>query len=76
MPPRYFVAVLGAAGEAGSAQLDRHLLSAVRRLQLDHTSICPEEIDGLSVAHCPLSTLRLRLRTWSHDVGTSTTLSC
>ncbi len=76
VPPRYFGAVLGAVGEAWSAQLDRHLPDAVRRLLLDHTSICPEEIDGLSVAHCPLSTLRLWLRTRPHDVGASTAQSC
>lgn len=75
VPPRYFGAVLGAAGEAWSAQLDRHLPEAVRRILLDHTSICPEEIDGLSVAHCPLSTLRLRPRTRPQDVVTSTALS-
>ena len=76
VPPRYFGAVLGVAGETWSAQLDRHLPDTVRRLLLDHTSICPEEIDGISVAHCPLSTLRLRLRTRPEDVGTSAALSC
>jgi len=76
VPPRYFGAVLGASGEAWSAQLDRHLPDTVRRLLREHTSICPEEIDGLSVAHCPLSTLRLRLRTRPQDVGTSTVQSC
>lgn len=76
VPPRYFGAVLGVDGETWSAQLDRHLPDTVRRLLLDHTSICPEEIDGLSVAHCPLSTLRLRLRTRPQDVGTSAALSC
>ena len=44
VPPRYFGAVLGVAGETWSAQLDRHLPDAVRRLLLDHTSICPDEI--------------------------------
>ena len=75
VPPRYFGAVLGAAGEAWSAQLDRHLPDTVRRLLLDHTSICPEEIDGLCLANSPLSTLRLRLRTWPQDAGTSTAQS-
>ncbi len=41
VPPRYFGAVLGVAGETWSAQLDRHLPDSVRRLLLDHTSICP-----------------------------------
>ena len=54
VPPRYFRAVLGVAGETWSAQLDRHLPDAVRRLLLDHTSICPEEIDGLCLANSPL----------------------
>ncbi len=74
-PPRYFGAVLGAAGGAWSAQLDRHLPDAVRRLLLDHTSICPEEIDGLCLANGPLSILRLRLRTRPQDAGTSTAQS-
>ncbi len=72
VPPRYFGAVLGSAGEAWSAQLDRRLPEAVRRLPLDHTSICPEELDG----HCPgpnqLSVLRLRQRTRPQDARTST----
>ena len=76
VPPRYFRAVLGVAGETWSAQLDRHLPDAVRRLLLDHTSICPEEIDGLCLANSPLSTLRLRLRTRPQDAGTSTAQSC
>lgn len=76
VPPRYFGAVLGVAGETWSAQLDRHLPDAVRRLLLDHTSICPEEIDGLCLANSPLSTLRLRLRTRPQDAGTSTAQSC
>jgi hypothetical protein len=75
-PPRYFGAVLGVAGETWSAQLDRHLPDAVRRLLLDHTSICSEEIDGLCLANSPLSTLRLRLRTRPQDAGTSTAQSC
>lgn len=74
-PPRYFGAVLGAAGGAWSAQLDRHLPDAVRRLLLDHTSICLEEIDGLCLANSPLSILRLRLRTRPQDAGTSTAQS-
>ena len=53
VPPRYFGAVLGAAGENWPAQLDRHLPDAVRSLLLDHTSICPEDIDGLCLAHSP-----------------------
>jgi hypothetical protein len=53
VPPRYFGAVLGAAGGAWSAQLDRHLPEAVRRILLDHTSICPEELDGLCLANSP-----------------------
>lgn len=76
VPPRYFGAVLGAAGETWSAQLDRHLPDAVRRLLLDHTSICPEEIDGLCLAYSALSTLRLRLRSRPQDAGTSTAQSC
>lgn len=76
VPPRYFGAVLGVAGETWSAQLDRHLPDAVRRLLLDHTSIYPDEIDGLCLANSPLSTLRLRLRTRSQDAGTSTAQSC
>ena len=76
VPPRYFGAVLGVVGETWSAQLDRHLPDAVRRLLLDHTSICPEEIDSLCLANSPLSTLRLRLRTRPQDAGTSTAQSC
>jgi len=76
VPPRYFGAVLGVAGETWSAQLDRHLPDAVRRLLLDHTAICPDEIDGLCLANSPLSTLRLRLRTRPQDAGTSTAQSC
>lgn len=76
VPPRYFGAVLGVASETWSAQLDRHLPEAVRRLLLDHTSICPEEIDGLCLANSPLSTLRLRLWTRPQDAGTSTAQSC
>ena len=75
VPPRYFGAVLGAAGEAWSAQLDRHLPEAVRRLLLDHTSICPEEIDGLCLGPSQLSALRLRLRSRPQDAGTSTAQS-
>lgn len=75
VPPRYFGAVLGAAGEAWSAQLDRHLPEAVRRLLLDHTSICPEELDGLCLGPSQLSVLRLRLRTRPHDAATSTAQS-
>ena len=55
VPPRYFGAVLGVAGETWSAQLDRHLPDAARRLLLDHTSLCPEEIDGLCLANSPRS---------------------
>ena len=51
VPPRYFGAVLGVAGETWSAQLDRHLPDAARRLLLDHTFICPDEIDGLCLAY-------------------------
>ena len=76
VPPRYFGAVLGVAGETWSAQLDRHLPDSVRRLLLDHTAICPDEIDGLCLANSPLSTLRLRLRTRPQDAGTSTAQSC
>jgi hypothetical protein len=76
VPPRYFGAVLGVASETWSAQLDRHLPDAVRRLLLDHTSICPDEIDGLCLTNSPLSTLRLRLRTRPQDAGTSTAQSC
>ena len=76
VPPRYFGAVLGVAGETWSAQLDRHLPDSVRRLLLDHTAICPDEIDGLCLANRPLSTLRLRLRTRPQDAGTSTAQSC
>jgi hypothetical protein len=76
VPPRYFGAVLGVVGETWSAQLDRHLPDAVRRLLLDRTAICPEEIDGLCLAYSPLSTLRLRLRTQPQDAGTSTAQSC
>ena len=75
VPPRYFGAVLGAAGEAWSAQLDRHLPEAVRRLLLDHSSICPEELDGLCLGPSQLSVLRLRLRTRPHDAATSTAQS-
>lgn len=75
VPPRYFGAVLGLAGETWSAQLDRHLPDAVRRLLLDHTAICPDEIDDLCLANSPLSTLRLRLRTRPQDAGTSTAQS-
>ncbi len=76
VPPRYFGAVLGAAGEAWSAQLDRHLPEAVRSLLLNHTSICPEDIDGLCLAHSPFSNVRLRLRARPQDAGTSTAQSC
>ncbi|MFM7444620.1 MAG: TniQ family protein [Tabrizicola sp.] len=76
VPPRYFGAVLGVAGETWSKQLDRHLPDAVRRVLLDHTSICPDEIDGLCLACRPLSTLRLRLRTRPQHAGTSTAQSC
>jgi hypothetical protein len=76
VPPRYFGAVLGAAGETWSAQLDRHLPEAVRRLLLDHTSISPEDIDGLCLAHSPFSSVRLRLRALLQDAGTSTAQSC
>ena len=71
VPPRYFGTVLGVAGEAWSAQLDRHLPDALRRLLLDHTTIYPEEIDGLCLAHSPFSNLRLRLRTRPQDAETS-----
>jgi hypothetical protein len=74
VPPRYFGAVLGAAGEAWSAQLDRHLPEAVRRILLDHTSICPEELDGLCLGLSQLSVVWLRAR--PQDAGTSTALSC
>jgi hypothetical protein len=74
VPPRYFGAVLGAAGEAWSAQLDRHLPEAVRRILLDHTSICPEELDGLCLDLSQLSVVWLRARL--QDAGTSTALSC
>lgn len=74
VPPRYFGAVLGAAGEAWSAQLDRHLPEAVRRILLDNTSICPEELDGLCLGHSQLSVLRLRL--WTKAAETSTAQSC
>lgn len=76
VPPRYFGGVLGVAGETWSAQLDRHLPDAVRRLLLDHTSICPDEIDGLCLAYSPLSTLRIRLRTQPQHARTSTAQSC
>lgn len=76
VPPRYFGAVLGAAGEAWSAQLDRHLPDSVRRLLLDHTSIRPDEVDGLCLAYSPLSILRLRLQARPQDPGTSTAQSC
>ena len=69
VPPRYFGAVLGVAGETWSAQLDRHLPAAVRRLLLDHTSICPDEIDGLCLAYSPLSTLPIPLRPQPHHAG-------
>lgn len=75
VPPRYFGAVLGATGEAWSAQLDRYLPEAVRRLLLDHTSICPEELDGLCLGPSQLSVLRLRLRSRPLDAGTSTAQS-
>ncbi len=75
VPPRYFGAVLGATGEAWSPQLDRHLPEAIRRLLLDHTSICPEEMDGLCLGPSQLSVLRLRLRTRPQDAGTSTAQS-
>ena len=75
VPPRYFGVVLGSAGETWSAQLDRHLPEAVRRLLIDHTSICPEDIDGLCLAHSPFSSVRLRLRTRPQDAGTSTAQS-
>ena len=68
--------MLGAAGENRSAQLDRHLPDAVRGLLLDHTSICPEDIDGLCLAHSPFWSVRLRLRTRLQDAGTSTAQSC
>lgn len=71
VPPCYFGAVLGAAREAWSAQLDRHLPEAVRRILLDHTSIFPEELDGLSLPDNPLSVLRLRLRPWTKALETS-----
>ncbi len=74
VPPRYFGAVLGAAGEAWSAQLDRHLPEAVRRILLDHTSICPEEFDGLCRASSQLSVVGLRAR--PQDAGTSPVQSC
>jgi hypothetical protein len=76
VPPLYFGAVLGVAGETWSARLDRHLPDAVRRLLLDHTSMYPEEIDGLCLDKSPLSTLRLRLRTRPQDAGTSIAQSC
>lgn len=76
VPPRYFGAVLGAADENWSAQLDRHLPDAVRSLLLDHTSICPEDIDGLCLAHSPFSNVRLRLRARPQDPETSTVQSC
>jgi hypothetical protein len=76
VPPRYFGAVLGAAVETWSAQLDRHLPEAVRRILLDHTSICPDDIDGLCLAHSPFSSVRLRLRSRPQDAGTSTAQSC
>lgn len=75
VPPRYFGAVLGAAGEAWSAQFDRHLPEAVRRLLLDHTSICPEVLDGLCLGPSQPSVLRLRLRTRPQEAGTSTAQS-
>jgi hypothetical protein len=74
VPPRYFGAVLGAVGEAWSAQLDRHLPEAVRRILLDHTSICPEELDGLCLGPSQLSVVWLRAR--PQDVGTSPVQSC
>jgi hypothetical protein len=70
VPPRYFGTVLGVAGEAWSTQLDRHLPEAVRRLLLAHTSICPEELDGLCLGPSQLSALRLRLRTRPRDAPT------
>jgi hypothetical protein len=76
VPPRYFGAVLGVAGETWLAQLDRHLPEAVRLLLLDRTAIYPEEIDDLCLAYSLLSTLRLRLRTRPQDAGTSTAQSC
>ena len=76
VPPRYFGAALGVAGETWSAQLDRHLPESVRLLLLDRTAIYPEEIDDLCLAYSPLSTLRLRLRTRPQDAGTSTAQSC
>jgi hypothetical protein len=76
VPPRYFGEVRGVAGETWSAQLDRHLPDAVRRLLHDHTSICPDEIDSLCLAKSPLSTLLFRLRTRPQDAGTSTAQSC
>jgi hypothetical protein len=72
---RYFGAVLGAAVEAWSAQLDRHLPEAVRRILLDHTSICPEELDGLCLGPSQLSVLRLRLRPWTKAAETKTAQS-
>ncbi len=74
VPPRYFGAVLGAVGETWSAQLDRHLPDTVRRLLLDHTSICPEELDGLCRASSQLSAVWLRAR--PQDAGTSPVQSC
>ncbi len=74
VPPRYFGAVLGAAGGAWSAQLDRHLPEAVRRILLDHTSICPEVLDGLCLGPSQLSVVWLRAR--PQDTGTSTVQSC
>lgn len=76
VPPRYFGAVLGAAGENWSAQLDRHLPDAVRSLLPDHTSICTEDIDGLCLAHGPFSNARLRLQARPLDAGRSTAQSC
>lgn len=75
VPPRHFGTVLGVAGEAWSVQLDRHLPEAVRRLLLEHTSICPEELDGLCLGPSQLSVLLLRRRTRPQDAGTSTSQS-
>lgn len=74
VPPRYFGAVLGAVGERWSAQLDRHLPEVVRRILLDHTSICPEELDGLCLGPSQLSVVWLRAR--PQDAGTSPVQSC
>ncbi len=74
VPPRYFGAVLGAVGEAWSAQLDRHLPDSVRRILLNHTSICPEDLDGLCLDRSQLSVVGLRTR--PQDAGTSPEQSC